>query len=85
MERRIRILESRFCPPPAVMLEGMARIAAEGSGLDPDEVVREAWAVLAEIGGRPLPLAETAALLGIDLAAAEREHAQILARWEAMG
>jgi hypothetical protein len=85
MERRIRSLEDRFRPSAAVMLNGMARIAAEGSGLDPDEVAREARAVLAEIGGRPLPLAETAARLGVDLAAVEREHAEILARWEAIG
>jgi hypothetical protein len=84
MERRIRSLESRFCPPAAAVLDAMARTAAECSGLDPDEVVREARVVLAEIGGRPLPLAETAAALGIDLAAVEREHAEILARWKAI-
>ena len=63
MERRVRRLEA---DSGSVLLRHMARAAAETYGLDQEEVLREATAILSRCAGLSLP--EVAMREGIDLA-----------------
>ena len=63
MERRVRRLEA---DSGSVLLRHMARAAAGTSGLDQEEVRREAEAILPQCAGLSLP--EIAMHEGIDLA-----------------
>ena len=66
MHRRLAKLEAAFAP---ALLREMATVAAEAAGLDPEDVFREAKAILTRCAGLSLP--EIAAQEGIDLAELE--------------
>jgi hypothetical protein len=63
MHRRLTKLEAAFAP---AQLREIATAAAEAAGLDPEDVFREAKAILTRCAGLSLP--EIAAQEGIDLA-----------------
>jgi hypothetical protein len=66
MERRIRRLKGAS---RSVLLRQLATDVAEAAGLEPEDVFREAEAILARCAGLSLP--EIAAQEGIDLVALE--------------
>jgi hypothetical protein len=66
MHRRLDRLETAFAP---ALLRQIATAAAEAAGLDPEDVFREAEAILTRCAGLSLP--EIAAQEGIDLAELE--------------
>ncbi len=66
MQRRLDRLEAAFAP---ALLREMTTAAAQAAGLDPEDVFREAKAILTRCAGLSLP--EMAAREGIDLAELE--------------
>ena len=66
MHRRLDRLEAAFSP---ALLREMTTAAAQAAGLDPEDVLREAEAILTRCAGLSLP--EMAAREGIDLAELE--------------
>jgi hypothetical protein len=81
MESRLRKLEDRFRPPPAVQLRAMCAVVAERSSLDVDHVHHEAQRVLERMWERgPQSLEALARDEGIDPAALRQGAMEILAQ-----
>ena len=72
MHRRLDKLEAAFAP---ALLREVTTAAAEAAGLDPEDVFREAEAILTRCAGLSLP--EIAAQEGIDLAELEAAMQEI--------
>jgi hypothetical protein len=84
MESRLRKLEDRFRPPPAVQLRAMCELEAERSGLDVDHVHHVAEQLLARMRESGLPLAVLARDAGTDAETVMQGARELLAQWEAM-